>query len=88
MIGKLLDKLALLATSRPTFHFKGEESVRDKAAWQASSSKKRHLRAPEAQRAHISKSAQPIPKFLGEMNGPQKSIHCVLPKSVWVTAKK
>ena len=25
---------------------------------------------------------------VGEMNGPQKSIHCVLPKSVWVTAKK
>jgi hypothetical protein len=41
MIGKLLDKLALLATSRPTFHFKGEESVRDKAAWQASSAKKK-----------------------------------------------
>jgi hypothetical protein len=69
MIGKLLDKVALLATSRPTFHFKGEESVRDKAAWQASSSKKRHLRAPEAQLPHISKSAQPIPEFLGGVNG-------------------
>jgi hypothetical protein len=69
MIGKLLDKLALLATSRPTFHFKGEESVRDKAAWQASSSKKkRQLRAREAQLPHISMSAQPIPEFLGGMN--------------------
>ena len=25
---------------------------------------------------------------IGEMNGPQKSIHCLLPKSVWVSAKK
>jgi len=69
MIGKLLDKLALLATSRPTFHFKGEESVRDKAAWQASSSKKRQLRAPKAQLPHISKSAQPVPEILVRVNG-------------------
>jgi len=25
---------------------------------------------------------------IGEMNGPQKSIHCLLPKSTWVSAKK
>lgn len=25
---------------------------------------------------------------VGETNAPQKSIHCVLPKNVWVTAKK
>lgn len=25
---------------------------------------------------------------VGEMNGPQKAIHCLLPKSIWVTAKK
>jgi hypothetical protein len=55
MIVKLLSKVALLATSRPTFYFKGEESVRGKSAWQASSSKKRHLSAQQAQiRAHSS----------------------------------
>jgi hypothetical protein len=70
MIGKLLDKVALLATSRPTFHFKGEESVREKAAWQASSLKKWQVRAPEAQLPGILKSAQPIPEFLGGMNDP------------------
>lgn len=25
---------------------------------------------------------------IGEMSGPQKSVHCLLPKSVWVSAKK
>ena len=25
---------------------------------------------------------------VGDMSGPQKSIHCLLPKSLWVTAKK